>query len=327
MGVTSNAIFGDVPRAEPATPGTYGEAPSGFRLPAATRLGPVRLVISDLARSLDFYENVLGLRVMQRESSRAILAPFGEDRSLVELIERSGVRPVPHRGRLGLFHFAILLPDRASLGRFVRHLADTKAQAGAADHLVSEAFYLQDPDNLGIEIYADRPRTEWKRIGRELMMATDPVDVASLVQAAGGAPWSGIPAGTTMGHVHLHVGAIEPAKAFYSEAVGLDRTVWHYPGALFLGAGGYHHHLGTNTWAGAGARPPTDGDARLLEWTIELPDTASVMGLAASLAAGSFPVEQHAGDLVTRDPWSTQLRVRVFHPHDATGRDHASTER
>jgi len=310
MSETSSAIFGAA-APEPATPGSYGESPRGFRLPDTTRLGAVRLAISDLQRSLEFYEGVLGLRVVRREPGRAVLAAHGDDRPLVELNERPGARPVPRRGRLGLYHFAILLPDRPSLGRFVRHLADVDARAGAGDHLVSEAFYLQDPDNLGIEVYADRPRSAWRRAGRELMMATDPVDVNDLVNAAGNAEWSGMPAGTVMGHVHLHVGAIEQAAAFYSEALGLDRTVWHYPGALFLSAGGYHHHLGTNTWAGSGAQSPTEDDARLMEWTIELPDDASVVAAAASLAAGGHPVERDGTDLVTRDPWSTQVRIRA----------------
>lgn len=311
MGVNSNAIFGGASDAEPATPGSYGEAPRGFRLPPATRLGPVRLVISDLERSLEFYEGVLGLRPLQRGATRAVLAAHGDDRPLVELVHRPGATPAPHRGRLGLYHFAILLPDRASLGRFVGHLAETNASAGAADHLVSEAFYLQDPDNLGIEVYVDRPRTEWRRIGRELMMATDPVDVAGLVDAAGGTRWSGMPAGTVMGHVHLHVGALEPAAAFFCEALGFDRTVWHYPGALFLGAGGYHHHVGTNTWAGSGALPPDEDDARLLEWTIELPDAASLVASATSLAAAGYPVERDDADLITHDPWLTRVRLRV----------------
>ena len=125
-----------------------------------------------------------------------------------------------------LFHFAILLPDRPSLGRFVRHLGDIGARAGAGDHLVSESLYLQDPDNLGIEVYADRPRVTWRRIGRELMMATDPLDIPGLIQAGGQLPWEGMPAGTTIGHVHLHVGDLQRAATFYSEALGLDRMVW-----------------------------------------------------------------------------------------------------
>jgi catechol 2,3-dioxygenase len=145
------------------------------------------------------------------------------------------------------------------------------------------------------------------------MMATDPLDIEGLLEAAGGVQWSGMQAGTAMGHVHLHVGDIAQASAFYSEGLGFDRMVWHYPGALFLAAGGYHHHLGTNTWAGSGAAPARPHDARLLEWTIELPDAASVNAVRENLARAG-----HSGDLrddqtelVTRDPWGTQVRLLV----------------
>jgi catechol 2,3-dioxygenase len=319
MGVSTNDIFSSAPGAQPAAPGSYGEAPSGFRLPIETRLGRVRLQVSDLARSLEFYTGTLRFRQLRRDGARAVLAAHDDDTPLLELEERTGARPVPHRGRLGLYHFAILLPDRPSLGRFVRHLGETSVRAGAGDHLVSEAFYLQDPDNLGIEVYADRPRSAWRRMGRELMMATDPVNVAALLRAAGEVPWSGMPAGTVIGHVHLHVGDIAASAAFFSEALGFDRTVWHYPGALFLGAGGYHHHLGTNTWAGHGATPPVDDEAQLLEWTIELPDAASLSGVRESLARAGFAVEGDrdvggAEELVTRDPWGTRIRLRAPDP-------------
>lgn len=315
MGAGTHDIFGDANGAQDATPGSYGEPPSAFRLPDATRLGRVTLQVDDLARSLAFYEGVLGFRSVERDASRAVLAAHGDETPLVELRARPGARPAPHRGRLGLYHVAILLPDRASLGRFVRHLENIDAQAGAADHLVSEAFYLQDPDNLGIEVYADRPRSAWRRVGRELMMATDPVDVAGLLRAAGNVPWNGIPAGTVIGHVHLHVGDIAKAASFFSAGLGFDRTVWHYPGALFFGAGGYHHNLGTNTWAGSGAVPPQANDARLLEWTIELPDAASVTAAGESLGRAGYSTEHDGGhtnapDIVALDPWGTQLRIR-----------------
>jgi catechol 2,3-dioxygenase len=311
MGSTTHDIFGGAPVAEPATPGSYGEAPSGFRLPESTRLGPVRLAVADLGRSLPFYEGTLGFRVLRREGPLVVLGAEGDDASLVELHEVPGARSAPHRGRLGLYHFAILLPDRPSLGRFVRHLADSGARAGAGDHFVSEAFYLQDPDNLGIEVYADRPRSEWRRVGRELMMATDPVDVTGLVREAGDERWSGIPKGTRIGHVHLHVGDVVRAADFFSEALGFDRMVWNYPGALFFGAGGYHHHLGANTWAGSGATPATERDARLLDWTIVLPDAASVDAAAESLERGGHAAEREEGELVTRDPWGTRVRLRA----------------
>jgi catechol 2,3-dioxygenase len=308
MGVTTHDIFGSA-SGEPATPGSYGQHPKGHRLPDELMLGGVRLQVSDLARSVDYYESVLGLTTIDRSAGAASLAPEGTAAPLVTLVEKKGAAPAPRRGRLGLFHFAILLPDRPSLGRFVKHLADISAHAGAGDHLVSEAFYLQDPDNLGIEVYADRPRDTWRRKGRELMMATDPVDVPSLVAAAGDTTWSGMPKGTRMGHLHLHVGDLERATAFYSEALGLDRTVWEYPGALFMSAGGYHHHLGTNLWAGAGATPAGPDDAQLLEWTMRFPAGGSLGATVDSLQRWGFAAEREEETVLTRDPWGQGLRL------------------
>jgi catechol 2,3-dioxygenase len=311
--VTTREIAGAAPVAEPATPGSYGEAPSGFRLPAATSVGAVTLQVADLERSLQFYRTTLGLAELGRDVGLAVVGAGA--RPLVELRERRGARPAG-RGRHGLFHFAILLPDRPSLGRFVQHLSNLGVPAGAGDHLVSEAFYLSDPDGLGIEVYADRPRASWRRKGRELVMATDPVDVAAVVAAGGGGVWAGMPQGTTMGHVHLHVGDLELASRFYCEALGFDRIVWGYPGALFLSAGGYHHHLGTNIWAGSGARSPESDQAQLLEWTLELPDSGAVRGAAANLESAGFTAEiaPEATAARTRDPWGTPLRLVVREP-------------
>lgn len=288
----------------------YGIAPGGYRLPAATRIGAVRLQVSDLARSLAYYQDVLGLRVLRRAEGAATLGAHGDDAPLVELRERPGARPAPMRGRLGLYHFAILLPDRRALGRFVAHLAETGERAGASDHLVSEALYLHDPDGLGIEVYADRPRSTWRHAGRQLAMDTAPLDLAGLVRAAGGERWTGAPAGTTVGHVHLHVGGLEAASAFYHAALGLDAVVWSYPGALFLSAGGYHHHLGLNTWASPDAHPAGEGDAKLLEWELVVPRAADAEAAARSLEAAGHAVRRDGAGWLAADPWGTVLRLR-----------------
>jgi catechol 2,3-dioxygenase len=294
-----------------ATPGTYGEAPSGERLPAGLRLGGVVLQIGDLERSVAYYVQVLGLQLASRSSSEAVLTARGDPAPLVTLRKMQGAAPHPQRGRLGLFHFAILLPDRPSLARFVRHLLDRGVHPGAGDHLVSEAFYLTDPDGLGIEVYADRPRSTWRRRGRELAMASDPVDVRDLLRAAGDEPWTGMPSGTVMGHLHLHVRDLESTTAFYSELLGFDRMVWSYPGALFFAAGGYHHHLGTNLWAGASATEPPAGEARLIEWTIELPDAATLDAVRSRLVAAERSVLPDGESVLTRDPSGTPLRLRT----------------
>jgi catechol 2,3-dioxygenase len=289
---------------------SYGVAPKGYRLPAATRIGRVTLQVADLARSLAYYERVLGFRVLERSAGQAILGDQAGERPLIELRERSGANPVPRRGRLGLYHYAILLPDRAHLGRLLRHLVEQGERAGMSDHLVSEALYLSDPDGLGIEVYADRPRAGWRLNGQELAMATDPLNVDDLLQAAGAEPWSGMPAGTVIGHIHLYVGDLDQAAAFYHEGLGLDKIVWSYPGALFLSAGGYHHHLGTNTWA-KGAPPATDADARLLEWEMLVPSHEDASAALSSLAQSGVAVERAADGGTARDPWGTPVRVRA----------------
>ena len=293
-------------------PTRRGISGNSYRLPPAARPGTVRLQIADLARSLAYYEQLLGLRVLESDGRHALLAPQQDDRVLVELREWHRARPMAQRGRLGLYHYAILLPDRTSLGRFVRHLAAAGVQPGAGDHLVSEAFYLRDPDGLGIEVYADRPRQEWRRVNGEIVMATDPVDVDDLLAAAGDSAWTGMPAGTVMGHVHLHVGALADARKFYVEGMGFDVTTASYPGALFLAAGDYHHHLGVNTWAGSGATPAGDADARLLEWSMQLPARADIDAASASIEAAGYPIETvGGGDVIVRDPWGTAVRLTL----------------
>jgi catechol 2,3-dioxygenase len=286
-----------------------GISAPGYRLPTATRLGHVWLQVSELGRSLAYYETVLGLRVLERDEVSAMLGTIEGNTPLVRLTERRGARPMPQQGRLGLYHFAILLPDRPSLARFALHLAEIGARAGASDHLVSEALYLRDPDGLGIEVYADRPRSTWRAVDRQLAMATDPLDFENLIATAGTDRWAGMPAGTMMGHVHLHVGQLEEAANFYHAALGLDKMVWSYPSALFLAAGGYHHHLGLNTWAGANAARPTDDDARLVEWRIILPSGDDVRAVAESLRSSGYEVSDEGPDFIATDPWNTPVRL------------------
>jgi catechol 2,3-dioxygenase len=302
--------------AKAAAMNDYGIQPPEYRLPDPTHVGLVRLQVSDLARSLAFYTGVIGLRAIFASDGVARLAPVEDAAALIELHERQGVRPVPRRGRLGLYHIAILLPDRAALGRFFAHLAATDTPAGSADHLVSEALYLRDPDNLGIEVYADRPRSSWRADARELQMTTAPLDLRSLTAAGGNEPWAGTPAGTVIGHVHLHVGDLGRAEAFYHVALGLNKTVWSYPGALFLSAGGYHHHLGTNVWA-AGAPPATPQDARLIDWELVLPSRGDADAAAGHVAAAGYEATPIGGHWRLTDPWGTGLRLGGRTPGDA----------
>jgi catechol 2,3-dioxygenase len=286
----------------------YGIAPPGYRLPAATRLGRVRLEVADLARSGTYCERVIGLRALERSGGVLTLGPEGDGTPLVELHERPGARPVPRRGRLGLYHFAVLLPERAMLGRFAARLAALGVSAGMADHFVSEALYLTDPDGLGIEVYADRPRRAWRQRDRELYLSTEPLDLPDLVRAASGTRWTGMPAGTVIGHVHFHVADLDRAATFYHGGLGFDKTVWSYPGALFVSAGGYHHHVGTNTWA-AGSPPAGVGDARLLDWELVLPGAEHTAAAAHSVAAAGFEVVPQDGGWLASDPWGTRVRL------------------
>ena len=278
-------------------------------LPDALRLGPVRLRVSDLGRSLEYYTHVLGLEARDTTTTTAALHARGEDTPLVVLDADPNTSPVRIQSRLGLYHFAILLPDRAALGRFLAHVASTGMHVGASNHLVSEALYLRDPDGLGIEIYTDRPRSEWNYARGELAMASDPLDAEGVLAAARGEAWSGMPRGTVMGHVHLHVGDLDAASRFYHDALGLDRVVWSYPGALFLSAGGYHHHLGVNTWAGPQAPQSGETDARLLEWRMIFPTADDARAAADRLIAAGHDVSASGADWIVADPWGTRLRL------------------
>ncbi|MEO5566980.1 MAG: VOC family protein [Gemmatimonadaceae bacterium] len=286
----------------------YGLPPKGYRLPDASRLGAVRLQISDLARSLAWYQSVLGLEVMEKTATTASLAVEGALSPLIELREKKGINPVPRGGLLGLYHYAVLLPDRFALGRFIGHLATLGMHAGMSDHFVSEAVYIDDPDGLGIELYADRPRAAWTHENRQLTMASLPLDARALVEAAGGRPWTGLPNGTVIGHVHLHVGDIDRASAFYHDLIGFDKTVWNYPGALFMSAGGYHHHLGTNIWA-AQSPPASENDAKLIEWEIVVPTVADVGRVEANVKQGGNAADREGAAVLLRDPWGTTVRV------------------
>ncbi len=238
-------------------------------LPLDAHIGQVSLTVRDRDRSLLFYQDVLGFDELKREGPVSFLGPPG-GRVLIELHERKDAAAKPRRSA-GLYHFAILVPSHAALGRSLRRLAEKRwPLSGASDHLVSEALYLNDPDGLGIEIYRDRPRDTWRVTGGELAMATDPLDLQAISDAPGAeTPWTGLESTTIMGHVHLHVPYIDTAEAFYCGRIGFEPVVRRYPGALFVAAGGYHHHLGLNTWLGVGAPPPPDNAAGLRSFTIE----------------------------------------------------------
>ncbi len=275
-----------------------------------TDIGQLALTVADLDRSIAFYTGPLGFTVLSREGSEAVLGVPGT--ALLHLTELRGANPWPGYAT-GLYHFAILLPTRADLGRWVRNwLAYGNPLPGQGDHLVSEALYLSDPDGNGIEIYRDRPRDEWQWDGDTVKMDSLPVDIRGLLAAAEteGLPWSGFPAGTTVGHMHLQVGDIPKAAAFYSEILGFD-IVAQMPSALFISAGGYHHHIGLNTWHSRGAKAAPVGSAGLRHFTIRFADIAARAQVIERVTAAAIDVEWDDDTAVIHDPWDTTLHLVI----------------
>jgi catechol 2,3-dioxygenase len=238
-------------------------------LPGDISLGPVHLTVVDLDRAIDFYQTTLGFSPVDRVQETATLSATGRAPAHLILTGKPGAR----RGRTaGLYHFAILLPSRGDLARMLRHLIERRAPLeGASDHAVSEALYLHDPEGNGIEIYRDRPRGQWSVRGGELAMGTQPLDLEDLL-AEDARPWEGMPAATRIGHIHLHVSDLARAERFYAGVLGFEVMVRSYPRALFVAAGGYHHHIGMNTWAGEGIPPMDPEGAGLRYFTVTVPD-------------------------------------------------------
>ncbi|HEY2373682.1 MAG TPA: VOC family protein [Gaiellaceae bacterium] len=271
----------------------------------ATHMGHVELSVGDLDRTLEYWQGVVGLRVLERENGTASL---GTDTELVRVVEEPGARPV--EGHTGLYHVALLVPDRPSLARWLAHAArDGVRLEGLSDHFVSEALYLRDPDRHGIEIYADRPRDVWVGKVKEVM-TTAPVDVENLLgelDDPATEPFDGLQDGTVVGHTHLRVADIPATVEFYREVLGMDVTAQVGPAAAFLSAGGYHHHVGANTWESRGAGPAGEGYATLRHAAIVLPDAQERDRVAARVAdAGQEPETRDDGVLI-RDPSQNAL--------------------
>ena len=297
-------------------------------------IGAVHLTIADLDRSVRFYETHLGFITHHRDAPTARLGAGGAD--LLVLAQSETTRRVS--GTTGLYHFAILVPTRRDLARSFRRLIETRTlMRGAADHGVSEALYIADPDGNGIEIYRDRPREEWPFSAGRLRMTADPLDLVDLLGAsgaggagesggaggasraggAGGAGESGgaggasgeggaggerLPQGTIIGHVHLHVAHLDEAERFYGDVLGFQIMQRYGPGALFVSAGGYHHHVGLNTWAGVGALPAPPGAIGLRHFEVTLASEAALGAVASRARAAGLHLEGMDAGLLVRDP-------------------------
>lgn len=267
------------------------------------RIAGVDLTVRDLDRTLAFYRDEIGLALIDRDAAGARLG--AGDIPFLTLWHRPDALPDDPRSA-GLFHTAFLMPTRADLARFVLHVARRRTPiSGVADHLVSEAIYLDDPEGNGVELYFDRPPETWTRRGGEIEITTDPLDLDDLTRAAGDdTVFAGAPAGARIGHVHLRVGDMPAAERFYHDLLGFDVTR-RLHGAAFMSSGGYHHHVAANTWRSSGAGPRDEGRAGLALLTIEA-EPAAHEALAARLdAAGLGGIE---GEV--RDPWGTRIRAK-----------------
>ena len=280
---------------------------SGFRLPDAAHIARAHLRVSSLSEALAFYLDILGFRLVEREGDTAALSATGAGPPQILVTGLPGASRKP-RGTTGLYHVAVRLPGEAALGRLLRRLMDQDwPLLGLSDHLVSEAIYLNDPDGNGFEFYCDRPREQWVHRAGQVEMATELLDADALLQAAGVGPWAGIDPGTDLGHVHLHVSDLQLAEAFYHDLLGLDITQRSYPGALFLAAGGYHHHVGVNVWAGLGAPWPPADAVGLLSFGFHVPDVVVWQALVRRLSSAGVAVEEWRRDetwvsALVRDP-------------------------
>ena len=265
------------------------------------RIGAVHLTISDVGRSVRFYESHLGFTLHHRDERTARLGAGGPD-----LLVLSACESAPRvRGTTGLYHFAVLVPSRFELARSLRRLVETDTvMQGFADHGVSEAMYLGDPDGNGIEIYRDRPRQEWPFVAGRLQMGAEPLNVDGLLSELDGRESSGagLAAATTIGRVHLHVSRLADAEAFYVGTLGFDLVQRYGPSALFVSAGGYHHHVGLNTWAGVGAPPPPPGAIGLRDFVVELPGQSALDEVAARIRTAGLDLETVEHGLLVRDP-------------------------
>jgi catechol 2,3-dioxygenase len=279
-------------------------------LDPATALGAVRLDVADLGGLREFYERVIGLRAHQSEDGAARLGA-DLDSALIELVERPEA-PARPPGSSGLFHLAILVPTRPDLARVLERVARQGWRlSGASDHLVSEALYLADPEGNGIELYRDRPREDWSYEGGELRMETLPLDLEGLVDELGEeGSAAGLPAGTRIGHVHLQVADLALAEDFYCGVLGFEVTIRSYPGALFVSAGGYHHHIGLNTWAGEGAPSPPPG-SRGLRWFEVLAASADeVAQIEERAETAQVDAKRQDDSLLLSDPSGNGVAVR-----------------
>lgn len=276
------------------------------KLAPETRLGAVELTVTDLGRSVPFYQESIGLKLHRAEDGKAVLGAGGDD--LLVLVEEPEARRAGRHA--GLYHFALLHPTRLELARAAARLAATQTRIqGASDHGISEAIYLPDPDGNGIELASDRPKEEWPDLS-VMSGGPDPLDLAALLETVAAEEPQPVDPAMTVGHLHLHVGDLDAATRFYVDVVGFD-VMTYLPSAVFVAAGGYHHHVGFNTWRGPGVPPAPDGTVGLRHFTVVLRDEAELDALLTRAQAAGVDVEDAAEGPVLRDPSGNALLFRT----------------
>ncbi len=280
-----------------------------FHQKTNTFVESLELKILNMERSLAFYENIIGFKVLERESHRAVLTADGKT-PLLTLLQPENVTP-KEAHKSGLYHFALLLPSRADLGSFLHHVAKINYPLGASDHHVSEALYLQDVDGNGIEIYADRPESSWIWKDKEVHMVTEPLKAEEVLAAGESKMWEGLPSETVMGHIHLHVGNLEQAEEFYGEGLGFDVVIRYGGQALFMSKDGYHHHIGLNVWNGKDIPAASKESVGLHAFTIHYPDDKRRKDAISRLKEIGAEVREEDGYWETSDPFGLTIRLSV----------------
>ena len=270
-------------------------------------VGEVNIKVKDLDNSLAFYQNIIGFQLLEKTNRIATLTTNGKT-PLVTLEQPVDVIPKAEH-MTGMYHFAILLPTRADLSVFLQHMVQTGYPLGAGDHYVSEALYITDPDGNGIEVYRDRPSSEWKWKNELVEMATEQLDARGIL-AESDAQWHGLPASTIMGHLHLHVSELKKAEEFYTKGLGF-KIVSYYPQAAFLSTGGYHHHIAINTWQGVGAVTPPKNSVGLNWYTLVFPDEAARNNVIKQLQQLGAPLTEEEDYYETKDPSGNPIRLVI----------------
>lgn len=280
----------------------YHEKPNIF-------VSQIRLKVVDIEKSIEFYTKIMGFNILNREDKEVILTADGVN-PIITIVEPENVVPKLPR-RTGLYHFALLLPSRFHLGLFLKHIREEGYPIiGGSNHGVSEAVYIEDPDENGIEIYRDIDSKEWKRNGNQINMVTDPLDYNGIVAETGGEKWNGIPKETIIGHIHLHVGDLDEAKRFYCDGLGFDLVMKMANSALFISSGGYHHHIGLNIWNGRNAQPLPDNSVGMKYFTIIFPDDATRKERINKLKSLGYEVIED-NDMFVKDPSNNYIKLII----------------